>query len=247
MIHFFVTSSGKSYEFQTELFLRSLQTQEKNFALTVCGSATRYVSRFAEVIPLPQSKFNPPWYAGLTCVPQKGDITIYADADILIAGKLDIFHKPIVQGVIAYANPKIDWQHLFQTANLPCNLDYKYSVEDGACPYYVNIGFVAVPSYLIPQLNELLHFYLEVCERVYPGHYHRPQLSMCLALEHLKVNRTVLPIKYNFPDLYNLDDKDAVVFHLLKTRSKLHDWKSLKSVPGRAGEVLNRLVKSLVL
>jgi hypothetical protein len=231
-IHFYMIVSGKEeIQFQAELFIRSISF---NCEITICGEGNSFLRKHADIIPLPKSNLNPSWYAGLGCVPQKGDVTIYADADILLMGRIDHIADTCIKhrgatGVVAYASPKIDWKSLYEKCGVHWpGLKYSHSVEGSPCPFYVNLGFVAVPSSFVPAINEAMLKFIRASNNVYPEHYHRPQFAMCLAIEHLGLPKAELPLKYNCPDLYNKITENAVVAHLLQTKSEMKNWRDLK-------------------
>ena len=226
-----IATDREDIQFQAELFVRSLPFK---CDITICGEGNQFLRRHAEIIPLPESNLNPGWYAGLGCAPQKGDVTIYTDADIMLMEDIDYIVNACMKGqgatgVIAYASPKIDWREMYERCGVKWpGSSYKHSVEGSPCPFYVNLGFVAVPSKFIPALNEAMLRFIRSSDNVHPGHYHRPQFAMCLAIEHLGLPKISLPMKYNCPDLYNKITDDAVVAHLLQTKSEVKNWKDLK-------------------
>jgi hypothetical protein len=141
-----------------------------------------------------------------------------------------------VCGVIAYSSPfkqKSDWRKLFSGCNISYpEKSYQHPYEKTNCPFYVNLGFVAVPTTFIPYLNEYLPYYLELTDKIFPGHYHRPQLAMCLAIQKLPC--TALPLRCNYPDLF--DDMHegidkALIIHLLRAKSLVHNWDEVRTMP----------------
>jgi hypothetical protein len=231
-------SGDKRLEFQAELFLRSLDLFGGiDYVLTICQSpgeqiTNLYIKRIAEVIYRPQTNLNPPWYACLSCVPEKGDVTVYTDADIMILGNLAWINSNGVCGVIAYSSPEIEWKRLYEGSGLVWRgKDYQHSVESGACPFYVNLGFVSIPSSAVPMFNDNMKRFLYSSDKVYPGHYHRPQFAMCLAAEKSGLRKVAYPVQHNYPDLFNFFNEGAekaTVAHLLQTKSEISNWKDVK-------------------
>jgi len=234
MIHFFMILSGKpELEFQAEVFVRSLELWGNvDYSLTICQSTTDKLRS-----PLLKSRaeavtFSGGWQNGLGCVPQKGDVTIYTDADIMVCGDLNPMLKLCenkVGGVIAYQSPYVNWRELFGGCGVRWRRMYKQHLG-GECPYYVNLGFVAVPSSFVPRLNESMLKFLKETERILPGHYHKPQFAMSLSVESLNLPRVTLPIRYNQPDLFpKLLKEEPAVMHLLLTKSKVKNWGAVRS------------------
>lgn len=260
MIHFYMVLSGNpQLEFQAELFLRSLDLFGKvPYCLTVCQGpgetiANDYVRKAAQIVYRPRSTLKPEWYTCLGCVPQRGDITIYTDADIMVLGDLSYIERTCLDsravcGVPAYSTPnnygKIGWKKLFEGCGVPFpGLNHTYSVHEGKCPFYVNLGFVAIPSSHVPYFNEAMPRFLEASDKVYPGHYHRPQFAMCLSAESSGLNKVELPLWCNYPDLFKFLDRDvekAITVHMLQTKSDVKNWRELKEFvkkPPRNGVV----------
>lgn len=234
MIHFFMILSGKpELEFQAEVFVRSLDLWGKvDYSLTICqGFQDKLHSPLlrnrADVVTYSGDS----WHSGFGYVPQKGDVTIYTDADILICNDLNPMLEMCagkVGGVIAYKSPKIDWKTLFGGCGVKWQRTYKQPLS-GECPYYVNLGFVAVPSQYVPALNESMLKFLRASECILPGHYHKPQFAMSLSVESLNLPRITLPIRYNQPDLFpQLLKEEPTVMHLLLTKSRVKNWGSVR-------------------
>ncbi len=258
MIHFYMSLSGGSkYEFQAEVFVRSLeQWGSVPYCLTICQNPgdtleSPYLRRRAEVITH-NHKFDPLWYGGLASCPQKGCTTVYTDTDMLVVGDLSpITSNDCACGVIAYQSPftgRHGWQNLFDSCGVPLKLDYTTNYDKQKVPFYPNLGFVAVPSDIIPQLNEAMLDFLLLSDQVMPHHYHRPQFAMCLALAALKVKVKDLPVWCNYPDLYgelSTNPDKAIVFHLLRTKSKIECWKDLKSPDLPDNKTINRILSKM--
>lgn len=231
MIHFYMILSGNpKLEFQAEVFIRSLELFGKvDYCLTICqGQNDKLFSPIlrnkAEVI----KHSGPSWQSGFSCVPIKGEITVYTDADIMICDDLTPMMEQCqnkVGGVLAYVDPLINWKKLF--GEVPWERMYDFP-SGGKCPYYINLGFVAVPTKFIPALNEAFPKWMKHSQEVYPGHYHKPQFAMCLSVESLKLPRIPLPIRWNAPDLFpDLFVDNPAVVHLLDTKSKVYNWKDV--------------------
>lgn len=256
--HFYMSlSGGKKYEFQAEVFVRSLeQWGNTPYCLTICQNPgdkleSPYLRKRAEVI-VHNHKFDPLWYGGLASCPQKGDTTVYTDTDMLITGDLSpITHNDCAAGVIAYESPfagRQGWQELFDKCGVPLKLDYTTNHDNQKVPFYPNLGFVAVPSSIVPKLNEAMFDFLGGSERVLGKHYHRPQFAMALSLAALQVKVKALPLWCNYPDLYGdmrVPADKAIVFHLLRAKSKLEDWKDLKSPNLPSSNVMNRILEKM--
>lgn len=251
MIHFYLIVSGKEeFKFQAELFIRSISFP---CHITICGEGNAFLKKHAEIIPMPKSDFDPEWYAGLTCIPQKGDVTIYADADILLLNSIDRITSECrrlqgAAGVIAYASPKVSWKRLYEDCGVVWGGNAYEHIRGGKCPFYVNLGFVAIPSDRIPEMNRAMDRFLRSSDKVYPGHYHRPQFAMCLAIEHLRLPKISLPLRYNCPDLYDDVNEDAAVVHMLHTKSEIKGWadvgKFLQKTPkNKIVELVRRRLK----
>jgi len=219
MVHFYMIATSEVH-FLAELFIRSLPHQD--FLMTICGEGNNFLKRHAEIIPLPPQLPNMPhWYSGLGCIKPKGDITVLVDADLLVLTTNNLKFTNAISGVLAYASPKIDWKKLSIS-----KLDYKHSIEKTPCPFYVNLGLVVMPNQHVEEISARLVYFLKHVEEIYPNHYHRPQLAMCLALQGLPVEP--LPLSWNMPDLYDLSPKEVYIAHLLKTKSIVGSWESLK-------------------
>ena len=252
-------SGGKKYEFQAELFVRSLELYGNTpFCLTICQNPedkleNPYLLKRAEVITHNYT-FDPKWYGGLASCPQKGDVTIYTDTDMLVLDDLKQITEPAIKsvcGVIAYQSPfsnRTGWERLFDGCGVPlpklaCTANY----DKKKVPYYFNLGFVAMPSEWTKDLNGAMAEYLNLSDKVMKGHYHRPQFALCLALAALKFPCHELPVQCNCPDLYGdiEGSEDMIVAHLLRTKSKVESWKDLNEPDSPNTKIMNRILDKM--
>jgi hypothetical protein len=178
------------------------------------------------------------WYGGLTACPTKGDVTIYTDTDMLVLCDLSPITKPAkdkVCGVMAYQSPfanRTGWERLFDGCGVPLpKLSCTTNYDDKKSPYYFNLGFVAMPSKYVVQLNEAMAEYLIASDITMKSHYHRPQFALCLSLAALGLPCHELPVWCNCPDLYGdiPGSEKMIVAHLLRTKSKVESWKDLNN------------------
>jgi lipopolysaccharide biosynthesis glycosyltransferase len=239
-VNFYMIAYGKKSQFHAELFARTLELYGKlpNYELTIAIDKliNPYLKRFKLV-----KNNDSSWYDTIAQVPSSSsDVTILTDADIIINEDLSeiveiCYKSQSVCGVIAYKTPFFDetvnWKSLFEFCNIKLpKQKYKHPLEEGFCPYYINFGFVAVPTKMVKSLAEYIPQFFKKTEELLPGHFHRPQFALCLTLEYLNLPRRILPLRYNYPDMikngFDFEDelKEAKVLHLLHSKSHLSSW-----------------------
>lgn len=228
--HFYMNLSGGSkYEIQAEYLIRSVYRWSglKKTIFTICiPDNERIESKFLLEncnIITQISNYLPSWYGGLYNCPQLGDITIYIDTDIIVINNITELanNKNKIQGVLAFESPFVDEADWIKLLGTNTSLNYKTSYSMEKIPYYLNLGFVAVPSNAIKIINYYMKTNLKFCYSRFKSHYHIPQLAFCKTMIETKIDKTILPISYNFPDLYPEfeKDKNRKVCHLLYTKS----------------------------
>ena len=252
-------SGGSKYEFQAEMFVKSLEMYGKTpFCLTICQNPNEklkssYLRKKADVITH-SFKFTPEWYGGLASCPQKGDVTIFTDTDMLVMNDLSPITIPALKsvcGVIAYQSPfsnRTEWDKLFDGCGVPLpKLDCETNYDKKKVPYYFNLGFVAMPSKWVLKINEKMADHINNCNEIIKGHYHIPQFALCLSLAALNLPCRKLPIKCNYPDLYGdiIGVDEVIVAHLLRTKSKIQCLKNLKNPELPKSQIINHIVNKM--
>lgn len=233
--HFYTIAYGKRSQFHAELFARSLELFGGiPYELTIAVAKGEEVSLFLRkfnIVENHNTEFNPTWYGAIAQVPQSNsDITILIDADIIINNNLTELLETSSQkvcGVLAYRSPFENteaWHKLGMT-----KLNYKYILDKAPCPYYINLGLVAMPTPLVRPLADCILQFVRKAEKVFPGHFHRPQFALSMALEHLQAPRKVLPLYFNYPDMIKEGQPEkAIALHLLHSKSFLTSWEDVK-------------------
>jgi len=141
------------------------------------------------------------------------DVVIFCDADILIFRPFDDLlerhvKEPVFRGVIAhYPFPRRvpddaeRWRELSRSVigrEIP--LDCEYTLEPGACPFYINNGFLMGTPGLFDRLAAV---HEDVQQKVHvqlPRNYFSCQVALPLAVHKAEAPYETLPMRYNYPN-----------------------------------------------
>lgn len=152
------------------------------------------------------------------------DIVMFADADILVVGKIDSLLRslqsaPAVAGVMAHVPPFIgggpivagsSWQAVFTSAGRFLPRDRFQHTGWGTMfdnpehrfgPAYFNFGVVFVPGRIVSELSAEYERQMPIAIRTPIHPVYHAQLAWTFAMYELDVPRVCLEPRYNYPNL----------------------------------------------
>jgi hypothetical protein len=158
-----------------------------------------------------------------TLIDPDADLSFICDADTLLLAPWPVefidslIDDPAICGTIAHLAPAMFdrlghdyralgnepfWQALAgEVLGRPLPLDHRYTLrpEQGACPFYVNYGFVAGTPALLGELHRQLSVVQPAIRRWLDNDFYG-QLGIALAVERGNIPHRALPMRYNFPN-----------------------------------------------
>jgi hypothetical protein len=160
------------------------------------------------------------------------DVVLLMDADILIARPFDdlieaVFEQEVIAGLIAHVSPfeqakreDLDWHGLWRLCGLGRpGLAYEHTgwgylstdERHRYCPAYFNYGVVAMPRDFAGRLAGVIDsIFTKVRGRV--GTVYDAQIAFAVAIAQLGLPARALPMRYNFPNVPQLEALHAAEF-----------------------------------
>lgn len=145
----------------------------------------------------------------------KSDMCIMIDVDMLACNDLnDVYNlnRNKIHGVRA-RNTFIEndfWNKI------------NFSKED-ILKYYINFGFVAVPSIYLKVIGEELFYSYKKMTKVHE--YYAGQLALAFTFKKLKFSPNILSKKFNFYDLDQFPGRDNILFLHILGNKKIYEQK----------------------
>jgi hypothetical protein len=160
------------------------------------------------------------------------DVVLLLDADILIARPFEemiesVFEQEVIAGLIAHVSPfeqakrdDLDWHGLWRHCGLGRpRLDYEHTgwgylssdKRHRYCPAYFNYGVVAMPRDFARHIADAIDpIFARVRGRV--GTVYDAQIALAVAIAELGLPARALPMRYNFPNVPQLEALHAAEF-----------------------------------
>lgn len=248
-------SANPRMEFQTELFIRSLELfgecSHYFFDLFIPDTDTIRNSYIRKKVKIHEYKYNynflHPWIAAQprwNIIP-KSKICILADSDILITSKiekiLDYCAEPGFYACIANDPPFSleEWRRVLYIFGLDlpekmyfyksCCGDFQGDKNKSVCPFYPNYGFVVVHSKYIEDIKKTLTKVVTKLNETHKDNYYMPQFAITIALQLLQIPTYLLPNDFNYITHYNYKSpiliRNMAVCHYNHTSKCINDLK----------------------
>lgn len=228
--HFFMSiSANERMEFQTELFIKSLEYFGKCtdyfldiFILEGEFIKSNFIKSKATINyfkPSSTIDFHFPW----GCQPRysldpKSEICIHVDADIFVLSNFDKLInyciEPGFYGSIANDPPfsLTHWRKIFKTFNMDfptkfylykknCG-DFQQSKEFSVCPFYPNNGLLVMHSKYVKSIRSTINEVLFELNKEYRDNYYITQVAIAITLQLEKIPVFLLPNEFNFITSY---------------------------------------------